>query len=193
MNSRLAVAYVRAIAGGTIEPQLSVIKRFALEANIQIGKVFVDSGADDDRTGLEEALEWLRAGKASELIVWRLDQVDSKFSDLDSLLTFINELTAIEVTFVSVLDQLDSSERSSKFIANLIPALKPFKARLKGERVHRSLNTAKLEGRQVGRPKQRDDAKILALRKKGQSIRQIASELGVSAWAVQSALKTKEL
>ncbi|MGZ3713514.1 MAG: helix-turn-helix domain-containing protein, partial [Bdellovibrionota bacterium] len=47
--------------------------------------------------------------------------------------------------------------------------------------------------RQVGRPKQRDDAKILALRKKGQSIRQIASELGVSAWAVQSALKTKEL
>jgi DNA invertase Pin-like site-specific DNA recombinase len=193
MNSRTGVAYIRAIASGTIEPQLSVIKRFALESDIQISKVFVDSSADDDRTGLEEALEWVRQGNASELLVWRLDQIDSKFSDLESFLSFVNELTALDVTFVSVLDQLDSSERAAKFVASLIPALKPFKSRLKGERVHRSLNTAKLEGRKIGRPKLRDDAKILLMREEGHSIRQIAAALGVSPWAVQTAIKTKEL
>jgi hypothetical protein len=41
----------------------------------------------------------------------------------------------------------------------------------------------------IGRPKKLDDKKIQTLRKRGLSLREIASELGVTHGAVQAALK----
>lgn len=40
-----------------------------------------------------------------------------------------------------------------------------------------------------GRPKKLDDAKVLALHKKGLSLREIADKLGVTHGAIQAALK----
>ncbi len=59
----------------------------------------------------------------------------------------------------------------------------------KGERVRSGLDAAKAKGTRLGRPKVRDDAKIRFFRDKGLSIRGIAKELGISAGAVQKALK----
>lgn len=187
-TTKYAIAYVRAMANNEVASQLAAIERFAHESGLEIKKVFLDSG-DADRSGLEEALNYAMSGSKQTLIIWSLDRIDSRFKDLKSFISFLNELTVTGASFISVIDHINTSGSAVDFILNVGSAIKKFKSRLQGERVHRSLLAAKAGGRSIGRPKRRNDVEIRKLRSEGHSIRQIAAKVGLSTWAIHSALK----
>ena len=63
------------------------------------------------------------------------------------------------------------------------------KAKAKGDRIKAVLSAKLAAGEPVGRPKTRDDGKILFLRKCGMSMREIAKEMGISSATVFTAIK----
>jgi len=80
---------------------------------------------------------------------------------------------------------MDTSTPLGEAIFTIVGAIAQLERDIIRERVIAGLRSAKARGKRLGRPKIRDDAKILELRSKGLSIRQIANQLNISKGAVQ--------
>jgi DNA invertase Pin-like site-specific DNA recombinase len=99
------------------------------------------------------------------------------------LVTALAELEALGVAFISLRDSIDLSTPQGKLMFAVIGAMAEFERELIRERVKAGLAVARSKGRVGGRPKARldrdkDVAKIRKMREDGESIRDIADQLG---------------
>ncbi len=113
-------------------------------------KIFTDraSGAKDDRHGLNDAIEFSRAGDS--LVVWKLDRLGRS---LKHLIETINALHEKKVGFVSVQESIDTTTSGGKLIFHVFGALAEFERELIRERTNAGLASARARGRLGGRPK----------------------------------------
>jgi DNA invertase Pin-like site-specific DNA recombinase len=99
-------------------------------------KVFTDtaSGAKTERTGLKDALNYVRAGDT--LVVWRLDRLGRSLKDLIERLT---ELNARNIGFKSLTENIDTTTSGGKLIFHIFGALAEFERDLIKERTKAGL------------------------------------------------------
>jgi DNA invertase Pin-like site-specific DNA recombinase len=105
------------------------------------------SGAKDDRSGLAQALEFVRPGDV--LVVWRLDRLGRSLSHL---LAIVNMLKNKQVAFRSLTEGMDTTTASGELLFHVFGALAQYERALIQERVVAGLAAAKRRGRIGGRP-----------------------------------------
>src|SRR5215210_5558532 len=147
-------------------------------------RIFTDtaSGAEADRPGLEEALEYVRTGDT--LVVWKLDRLGRS---LPHLIETVTRLRERGVGFKSLTEQIETTTSGGKLIFHVFAALAEFERDVIRERTQAGLVAARARGRQGGRPKAAalSDPKKVALAQrlyedKATSIDEICKTLKVS-------------
>lgn len=147
------------------------------------------TGGTLNRPDLQKMLEDVRQRRIDLVLIWKLDRLFRSLIDLVNTLRFLSEYG---VGFLSLKDNVDMASSTGRLLVHLLGAFAQFEKDLIAERVRAGLRNAKAKGKRLGRPKKRDDAKILALREKGLSIRQISRELCISAAAIQRCLSVSK-
>jgi DNA invertase Pin-like site-specific DNA recombinase len=113
-------------------------------------RIFTDtaSGAKTERTGLEEALTYVRKGDT--LVVWRLDRLGRS---LPHLITTMTDLEEGGIGFKSLTENIDTTTSGGKLIFHIFGALAEFERDIIRERTQAGLIAARARGRRGGRPK----------------------------------------
>jgi DNA invertase Pin-like site-specific DNA recombinase len=120
-----------------------------LAAGVDARNLFKDhaSGSKDDRSGLEQALQFVHPGDV--LIVWKLDRLGRSLSHL---LSIVNILKEKQVAFRSLTEGMDTTTPSGELLFHVFGALAQYERALIQERVVAGLAAAKRRGRIGGRP-----------------------------------------
>ena len=159
----MLIGYMRVSSGS--DRQTTDLQRDALTAaGVDSRHIFEDhaSGTKDDRSGLSEALAFVRSGDV--LVVWKLDRLGRSLSHL---LSIINSLKDKQVAFRSLTEGMDTTTVSGELLFHVFGALAQYERELIRERVVAGLEAAKRRGRLGGRPRsifgEKLDAIIAAL------------------------------
>lgn len=153
-------------------------------------KIFTDtiSGVKTERSGLREALEYVRAGDT--LVVWRLDRLGRSLKDLIEKLT---DLHNRKIGFKSLTENIDTTTPGGKLIFHIFGALAEFERDLIKERTAAGLQAARERGRRGGRPKALTEKKLAMARAlyadKHNTIAEICKTLNISKTSLYRYLK----
>ena len=143
-------------------------------------KIFHDhiSGAKAERTGLSDAMDYLRPGDT--LVVWRLDRLGRS---LKHLIELVNYLAEQDIGFQSLQEAIDTTTSGGLLVFHIFGALAEFERNLIRERTQAGLEAARKRGRLGGRPKSLDANKIELLYRlydeKQHTIRELCEMLGI--------------
>jgi len=151
-------------------------------------KVFEDyaSGAQANRTGLREALAFVRDGDV--LVTWKLDRLGRS---LPHLIETVAALEKRGVGFRSITEAIDTTTPGGRLVFHLFGALGQFERDLIQERTRAGLAAAAARGRKGGRkPVINADklARARAIIDKGLTVREAATRLRISKTALYKAL-----
>lgn len=119
-------------------------------------KIFSDvaSGANSERTGLKEAINYARSGDV--LVCDKLDQVGRSLKDL---IDAVNVLKSKGIGFCVLTQQLDTTAPSGMLIFHVFGAIAEFERSLTQERTAAGLKGARARGGFGGRPRTMDKKK----------------------------------
>jgi DNA invertase Pin-like site-specific DNA recombinase len=152
-------------------------------------KIFQDvgiSGSVTSRPGLNAALDYLRPGDS--LVVFKLDRLGRRTVPLLQLLA---DLEQRGVGFISTTEGLDTSTPVGRLVASLLASLATMEREVLIERTKHGIAAARARGRVGGRPRAMSDSQTELARfmfKRGQSVVEIAAELGCGRSTVYRAL-----
>jgi len=172
----MLVGYARV---STIDQNLDLQRDALLSYGCE--KVFTDiaSGIADTRSGLTEALNYLRPGDT--LVVWKLDRLGRS---LKHLIETVNTLAAESISFCSLQENLDTTTSGGKLIFHLFGALAEFERELIRERTCAGLKAARARGHIGGRPRKLDASSLntakLLMSEGSTSVTEICQTLRVS-------------
>jgi putative DNA-invertase from lambdoid prophage Rac len=118
------------------------------------------------------------------VLVWRLDRWGRSLVDL---VTTLQELTALQVGFVSLSEALDLTTPSGRALAGMLAVFAEFERDILRDRVKAGIAQARKEGRRHGRPRtiNRHAAEVRRLFREGVSKREIAQRVGISRASVR--------
>ena len=108
------------------------------------------------------------------LVCWRLDRLGR---NLRHLVTLLDELQAVGVSFVSLGEGIDCTTPAGRLQLDVLAALAEFERARIAERVRAGLARAKQQGKRLGRPETVIPESVLAP-VRGLSVREAASRLG---------------
>lgn len=183
----MLVGYMRVSSEG--ERQTTDLQKDALLlAGVDQRHIFEDkaSGAKDQRSGLQKALEFLHLGDC--LIVWKLDRLGRS---LPHLLEIITGLHKKGIAFRSLTEQMDTTTPHGELLFNLFGSLAQYERALAKERIIAGLEAAKRRGRQGGRPRAINEEKMEAILedlKAGTSKASICRNFGIKRSTLYDAL-----
>ena len=158
-------------------------------------KIFSDvvSGAKAERTGLHEALEYVREGDT--LVVWRLDRLGRSLKHLIETITKLNNR---KIGFKSITENIDTTTSGGKLVFHIFGALAEFERDIIRERTNAGLTAARARGRLGGRPKAQtlNTPKKVALAQslydnKNNTIEEICKTLHISRATLYRYIKVK--
>src|SRR5437868_12127808 len=170
------------------------LQKDALE-KLGCNKIFTDtaSGAKAERTGLHEALEYVREGDI--LVVWRLDRLGRS---LKHLIETITKLNNGKIGFKSITENIDTTTSGGKLVFHIFGALAEFERDIIKDRTNAGLNAARARGRKGGRPKAKtlDTPRKVALAQslyenRNNTIDEICKTLNVSRATLYRYIKAK--
>jgi DNA invertase Pin-like site-specific DNA recombinase len=143
--SSMLIGYARV---STSEQTLDLQKDALQKAGCD--RIFTDtaSGAKSERAGLEEAINYVRAGDT--LVVWRLDRLGRSLNHLIETITGLNNRG---IGFKSITESIDTTTSGGKLIFHIFGALAEFERDIIRERTQAGLTAARARGRKGGRPK----------------------------------------
>ncbi len=107
----------------------------------------VASGAANDRDGLSQAMEQLRASDV--LVVWRLDRLGRSFKHL---IETVRTLQARGVGFRSLTEGIETESSGGRLVFHLFACLAEFERSVIRDRTRAGLAAARARGRRGGRP-----------------------------------------
>ena len=172
----------------TTENQLPPLRKFAKERGWKVVQELIDhgySGTTENRPNLIEVMNLARHRQFDVLLVYALDRFGRI---VRHLVNALDEFKSLGIDFCAYNQNIDTTTPSGKLFFTMISGFAEFEAAIIKERVHAGLTRARAEGKKLGRPKtvELDLLKIKRLRKT-RSIRQIASDLGLSKSTIQRA------
>jgi DNA invertase Pin-like site-specific DNA recombinase len=166
--------------------QVSQLREFAERRGWTVVSEYTDqgiSGTTDSRPALNRMLADAHKRRFDAILVWRLDRLGRS---LRHLVNTLADLESIGVAFVSMMDSLGLSTPSGRFMAQMLAALAQFEREIIVQRVRAGIAHAKASGKHCSRPRLAEVnlSTVIARRAAGQSIRQIALELGTSVGTI---------
>jgi DNA invertase Pin-like site-specific DNA recombinase len=175
------------------ETQLLDLQQLAAQRGFEVVKTFIDhgiSGTRARRPGLDEMLADARRGRFEVLLIWSCDRIARSTRHL---LEVLDELTRLQIQFVSFREALDTSGALGRAVTVIIGAIAELERSLIVERVRAGMRRAKLEGRHIGRkPLQLDTTAIVADRARGLSLRQIGKAHQISTATARRVLSAQQ-
>lgn len=200
------VGYVRvstegqADGGVSLEAQRAKLRAYAVALDLDLIEIIEDAGYSAKsiaRPGLQRALEHLAAGRATGLLVTKLDRLTRSVRDLGDL---VERYFGTKHSLLSVGDAIDTRTAAGRLVLNVLTSVAQWEREAGGERTREALAHLKREGVRLGpaalgwsRSEQRDThgrltvrevdeeattvAMIVSLRTRGLSLRAIASAL----------------
>ncbi len=167
--------------GQDVNLQLNELRDYSERRGWKIAGEYVDkvSGAKESRPELNRLMADAKKRKFDAIAVWKLDRFGRS---LKHLLFTLADLESLGIAFVSLREGFDLSTPSGRLMFQIIGAMAEFERNLIRERVRAGMAHAKAKGRKLGRASVHVDmAAVEARRAKGESLRAIARDLGVSA------------
>ena len=171
------------------ETQLYDLRQMAQQRGYQIVEEYTDriSGAKAKRPGLDSMMGDARRGRFDVVLVWASDRIARS---VKHFLDVLDELSRLNVEFVSFREQIDTGGPLGRAVVVIIGAIAELERNLIIERVRAGMRRAKLEGRHIGRkPLVLDRNAILRDRQRGHSLSQLAKGHLVSRATIHRVLK----
>ena len=139
----------------------------------------------------ERLIDSARRRDIDVVLVWRLDRWGRSVADLVSTL---QELTALEVVFVSVTEALDLTTPAGRAMAGLLSVFAEFERDIMRKRVRAGLAHARSQGKRLGRPPTAAGkaGSVTDLFLSGISKSEIARRLGIGRTSVRRLLEEKK-
>ncbi len=187
----MLIGYARVSTG---DQNLDLQRDALLAAGCEESKIFTDrlSGGKDERPGLAQALEYVRAGDT--LVVWRLDRLGRSLSHLIQTTTGLSDRN---VGFKSLQEGIDTTTSGGKLVFHIFGALAEFERSLIREKTNAGLKAARARGRNGGRPNALSDHQLLMaktmLGAPDVSVQQVADHFGLARSTLYTYLKRYEL
>ena len=164
----------------TLPLQLSAMRDYAKRRGWAVVLKVEDVGSGvRERPKREELLRVARRRELDLILVWRLDRWGRSLVDL---VTTLQELTALQVGFVSLSEALDLTTPSGRALAGMLAVFAEFERDILRDRVKAGIAQARKEGRPHGRPPTivKHLGEVKKLFRRGVSKREIAKRLGIS-------------
>jgi putative DNA-invertase from lambdoid prophage Rac len=137
---------------------------------------FVDrgvSGSTDRRPAWDLLLRAAKRRKFDVLVCWRLDRLGR---NLRHLILFLDELQALGVAFVSLAEGIDATTPAGRLQLHVLGAIAEFERDRIRERVIAGLQSARAQGKRLGRPRTRPATVVVP----GGTVRAAGKACGVS-------------
>lgn len=146
------------------------------------------SSGKKSRPELTKLLDACRKREVDVVVVQRFDRAARS---LRELVTMLDELHALDVEFVSMNEQVDTSTPAGRALFQMIGAFAEFERSIIKERVVQGVANARAKGKTLGRPRTFLDAgtieEVRRRRDRGDSLRKVSKALKLKLWAVRSA------
>jgi putative DNA-invertase from lambdoid prophage Rac len=169
----------------TLPLQLSAMREHAEHRGWNIVMTVEDVGSGvRERPKREDLIRAARRRELDLILVWRLDRWGRSLVDL---VTTLQELTALQVGFVSLSETLDLTTPSGRALAGMLAVFAEFERDILRDRVRAGIAQARKEGRPHGRPRTITGhaTEVKSLFQQGVSKREIAKKLGISRTSVR--------
>lgn len=181
MSKRVAIYTRVSTLDQNTHSQLYDLQNLARQRGFEIVKEYTDhgiSGARARRPALDELLRDARRGEFDVLLVWACDRLARS---VKHFLEVLDELSHLNVEFVSFREQLDTAGPLGRAVVTIVSVVAELERSLIVERVRAGMRRAKLEGRHIGRrPLMVDRSAVLRERAQGRSLSQIATTFRIS-------------
>lgn len=176
----------------TLPLQIRAMREYASKRGWTIVTQMKEAGSGASQRQLREAL--IAAARRREIdvvLVWRLDRWGRSVADLVSTL---QELQHLGVSFVSLTEALDLTTPAGRAMAGLLAVFAEFEREILRERVRAGLAHARLNGKRLGRPPSVVHKAIEArkLYRQGFSKSKIAHRLQIGRTSVRRLLAQKK-
>jgi len=170
------------------ETQVLDLRQLAAQRGFEIVQEYTDmiSGVKARRPDLDRLMDDSRHGKFDVVMVWAFDRMARSVTHL---LQVLDELTRLNIEFVSFRENIDTGGPLGRAFITIIGAIAELERNLIIERVRAGMRRARLEGQRIGRPPLHVDRDaVIRDRSRGQSLRQLAKLYGISRASVARVL-----
>ena len=178
----------------TINNQLLELCDHCSKMEWEITKEYADEGLSgtlsrEKRPALNALIKDAYRKRFDSVICWDISRIGRSMKEL---ILFLSDMKDKGVGICSVRQGFDTSTSMGEIMFQFVGILSSWEREMIRERTLAGLERAKREGKTLGRRKVTNDtmtAKIIELRTANRSIRDIASEVGVSIGTVSKTLK----
>ena len=178
----------------TIDNQLLELRDHCSKMGWEIVKEYSDEGLSgtlsrEKRPALNALIKDAYRKRFDSVVCWDISRIGRSMKEL---VLFLSDMKDRNVGICSVRQGFDTSTTMGEIMFQFVGILSSWEREMIRERTLAGLERAKSEGKTLGRKKVTDKvmtAKIIELRNDKKSIREIASEVGVSTATVHRQLK----
>ena len=178
----------------TIDNQLIELRDHCSKMGWEVVKEYSDEGLSgtlsrDKRPALNSLINDAYRIRFDSVVCWDISRIGRSMKEL---ILFLSDMKDRGIGICSVRQGFDTSTSMGEIMFQFVGILSSWEREMIRERTLAGLERAKREGKTLGRKKVTDDtmtAKTLELRSANKSIRNIASEVGVSRGTVNNVLK----
>lgn len=145
------------------------------------------SGSKESRPALDKMMSDARAGKLDVVCVWRFDRFARSTKHL---VESLEEFQSLNVDFVSLREQINTSNPMGKAIFVIISAISELERSIILERIVAGVARSKAAGTHCGRPiVELDIRPALALFKEGHGLKTVSKMLNVNRMTLRRRLQ----
>jgi DNA invertase Pin-like site-specific DNA recombinase len=178
----------------TVDNQLIELRDHCSKMGWEIVKEYTDEGLSgtlsrEKRPALNAMIKDGYRKKFDTVVCWDISRIGRSMKEL---VLFLSDMKDRGIGICSVRQGFDTSTSMGEIMFQFVGILSSWEREMIRERTLAGLERAKSEGKILGRRKVTNDtmtAKIIELRNDKKSIRQIASDVGVSIGTVSNVLK----
>ena len=136
------------------KPDLQVdnLRQYAKRADLTIEHEYFDAAVSGRKEGRPQLNALMKAARNREfdcVLVWKFDRFARSTKHL---LSALEEFDHLDIRFISIQDQIDTSSPMGKAMFTIIGAMAELESSLISERVTAGMQAAKARGKQMGRP-----------------------------------------
>src|ERR1039457_5993041 len=172
------------------ELQVRDLRAYCAARGFDLVREYVDvgqSGAKDSRPELNILMDDARKRQFDAIVVWRFDRFARSTKHL---LSALEEFRSLGSPFISSPENIDTTTPLGAALFTIISAVAQLERDLIRERVSAGIRNARANGKKLGRPMRTVDSdRILQMRAEGQTLEQIAANLGVGYGTVRARLQ----
>jgi len=176
--------------GQNPETQLLALREYTQARGFEVFQEYVDagvSGSKESRPALDRLMKDAQRRRFDAVLVSKFDRFARSTRHL---VLALEEFNALGVDFISLSESVDTSTPMGKMVFTVIGAVAELERSLIQERVVMGIQSAKKQGKRLGRPRVYVDlGKVHRLQEQGLSLRAISKKLKVGRATLSEALK----